>query len=189
MSDEALQQIISEIGLLADKAEASKWSLAEAVSTAYMEFKPYSRGLTAGLCSRLRKSTDSIYGLRDAWNLKNLLNVSDSALSVSHFATLSRLKDKFNLTEEDCITWLGWAQEIGASVRDMSMEISTAHCADAKKSYLKLVNRVDKDIQRLWDDSETIGLPDSLRAACKAALGALRDWIAQLLEWGNGNST
>jgi len=186
MSDEALQQIISEIGLLSDKAEASKWQLAQAVSEAYSELPAYSRGLTAGLCSRLRKSTDSIYGLRDAWNLKNLLHVSDS-LSVSHYATLSHLKDKFNLTEEDCITWLGWAQEIGASVRDMSMEISTAHCADAKKSYLKLVNRVDKDIQRLWDDSETIGLPDNLRAACKAALGVLRDWITQLLAWGNGN--
>ena len=189
MSDEALQEIVEEIGQLADKAEASKWSLAEAVSTAYMEFKPYSRGLTAGLCSRLRKSTDSIYGLRDAWNLKNLLNVSDSALSVSHFATLSRLKDKFNLTEEDCITWLGWAQEIGASVRDMSMEISTAYEEDARKSFFKRIDKISKLVELVWTECESIQMPELLRALTKTSLQVLRDWIAQLLEWGNGNST
>jgi hypothetical protein len=189
MSEEALESIVEEIGLLADKAEASKWELAKAISEAYQEMPAYSRGLTSGLCSRLKRSTDSIYGLRDAFDLKNLLDASYSLLSVSHFTALAHLKDKYNLTEDDCIRWIDWAEQTDSSVRDMSIEVSTAHCADAKKAYLKLVNRVQKDVERLWADSETIGLPDSLRAACKAALGALRDWIAQLLEWGNGNST
>ena len=188
MSEEALQQIISEIGLLSDKAEASKWQLAQAVSEAYSELPAYSRGLTAGLCSRLRKSTDSIYGLRDAWNLKNLLHVSDS-LSVSHYATLSHLKDKFNLTEEDCITWLGWAQEIGASVRDMSMEISTAYEEDARKSFFKRIDKISKLVELAWTDCEVVQMPELLRALTKTSLQVLRDWIAQLLEWGNGNST
>ena len=182
MSDEALQQIISEIGLLSDKAEASKWNLAKAVSEAYQELPAYSRGLTSGLCERLKRSTDSIYALRDAFDLKTSLRY-ESEIPVSHFATLSRLKDKFNLTDEDCITWLDWVQETGASVRDMSMEISTAYEEDARKSFFKRIDKISKLVELVWTECESIQMPELLRALTKTSLQVLREWVAKLEEW------
>ena len=182
MSEEALHEVIEAIGALADKTEASKWSLAEAVSTAYMEFKPYSRGLTAGLCARLKRSTDMIYALRDAFDLKSRLRYA-SEIPVSHFATLSRLKDKFNLTDEDCITWLDWVQETGASVRDMSMEISAAYEEDARKSFFKRIDKISKLVELVWTECESIQMPELLRALTKTSLQVLREWVAKLEEW------
>jgi hypothetical protein len=182
-NEDGLQEIVESIGVLADRAESDKWALAEAVATAYAEFPAYTRGLTAGLCSRLRKSTDLIYGLRDAFNLKSSLKV-ESDLSVSHFATLSHLRDKYNLTDEECKSWLEWSEENGISVRELSMEISEKYCADAKKAYMKRVERVHKEIEKLWQDSEVIGIPNELRALTKNALRTLIEWVTALLAWG-----
>ena len=182
MNEDGLQPIIEQIGQLSDRAENDKWALAESIATAYAELGAYHAGLTAGLCERLRKSTDSIYNLRDSWELKSLLHVSDS-LSVSHYATLSHLKDKFNLTNEDCITWLDWAGETGASVRDMSMEISAAYEEDARKSFFKRIDKISKLVELVWTECETIGMPELLRALTKSSLQVLRDWVAKLEEW------
>ena len=182
MSEEALQQIVEQIGQLSDKAENDKWALAEAVEIAYAEFPAYHHGLTSGLCQRLRKSTDQVYNLRDASALKTKLLVV-SYLSVSHFATLSHLKDKYDLTDESCREWLEWAQDNEISVRELSIEISEKYCADAKKAYMKRVERVHKEIEKLWQDSEVIGIPNELRTLTKNALRTLIEWITALLEW------
>ena len=183
MTDE-LSEVVEAIGKLGDRAEYSKWELSEAVATAYAEFHSYTRGLTAGLCARLRKSTDLIYSLRDAWELKSLLVKSDSPLSVSHFAVLSRLRDRYTLSDDDCREWLTWAEEVGASVREMSIEVSMAHDADPLKSFMRRVEKVGREVQRLWEDCESINLSEDLRALTKAALKVLREWIKKLLEWG-----
>ena len=186
MSDEALSAIVEEIGVLADRAEASKWGLAEAVATAYAEFSAYHRGLTAGLCSRLRKSTDLIYSLRDAWELKNLLVNSDFAsdLSVSHFVTLSHLRDRYDLSDDSCREWLEWAQDNEISVRELSTEINARYEEDARKSFFKRIDKISKLVELVWTECETIGMPDTLRVLTKNALRVLREWIAAVVEWG-----
>jgi hypothetical protein len=183
VNENGLQEVVESIGVLADRAESDKWALAEAIEVAYAEFPAYHHGLTSGLCQRLRKSSDQVYNLRYASALKSKLLVV-SVLSVSHFSTLSHLRDKYDLTDEDCKEWIGWAEENGISVREMSIEISTRHTQDAKKAYFRLVLRVQRDVERLWEGAEAIGMPEALWAATRAALKVLKDWIAALLEWG-----
>jgi hypothetical protein len=185
MSDE-LQAIVDEIGALADLAEKDKWAVASAIAAAYSELPLYSRGLTSGLCLRLKKSEDMIYNLRDAENLRANLRYNSETLSVSHFSTLSHLQDKFNLTDSDCVRWLDWAKECSASVRELSCEVSTAHTIDQKKEYFRLVTRMSKLLDRLWEDAESVDMPENLRQLTKAALRVLMDWIDKLTEWKNG---
>jgi len=182
MADE-LQAVVESVGLLADKAEASRWELASAVAAAYEELPAYARGLTAGLCLRLRRSTDQVYNLRDAANLRERLRV-ESALSVSHFATLSHLADRYNLTDSDCKDWLVWAEETDTSVRKMSAEIGVKHTEDQRKAYMRRAVRVGKDVQILWVDAESLQMPEELRAKTRAVLPALREWIGELEKWG-----
>ena len=177
-----LQEIVESIGRLGDIAEGDKWKLAEAVEIAYAEFPAYHHGLTSGLCQRLRKSTDQVYNLRDASALKSKLLVV-SELSVSHFASLSRLRDRYDLSDDSCREWLSWAEENEISVRELSMEISTRHTADQRKEFMRRVQKIGREIERLWTDSESVQLPDDLRILTKNALSVLKDWIEKLLEW------
>jgi hypothetical protein len=182
MTDEPLQAIVEEIGKLSDSAEASRWELADAIAAAYSELPLYQRGLTSGLCQRMKRSSDTVYGLRDASELRTrLLYVSD--IPTSHFTTLAHLQDRFNLTNEDCISWLDWVKDTGASVREMSQEITTKYTEDGKKAFFKRLERVQKDVQRLWEEAETIHLPENLRALTKAALRVLKNWVEKLQEW------
>jgi hypothetical protein len=183
MSESDLQPVIEEIGKLADRAENDKWALAESIAVAYTEFKPYSHGLTSGLCIRLCKSTDAIYNLRDAFELKNLLHVSEPTVSVSHFATLSHLKDKYDLTEDDCREWLGLAQENALSVREMSSEISTAYDADPRQAWLKLAKRTARSFYTLFQDAEQIGLPENLYQILKTVNTVICDFEEKLATW------
>jgi hypothetical protein len=185
MSDESLQAIVEEIGVLADRAEASKWGLAEAVATAYAEFEAYHRGLTSGLCIRLKRSTDMIYALRDAANLRESLRYESDLLTVSHFSTLSHLRDRYELSDDDCRSWLEWAQENCISVREMAIEVSLQRETDARKAFFKRIEKINKLVQLAWQDCESVGLPDNLRAATKIVLSALREWVEKLLAWGN----
>jgi hypothetical protein len=181
--DEFLASVVEQIGRLADKAEENRWEVARAVSDAYQELPAYSRGLTAGLCTRMKRSSDQVYNLRYAWDFRSLLVVSETTLSVSHFASLYHLKEKYNLTDDECREWIEWAQENNIHVRELSEEISAKYCSDARKMFFKRVLRVQKDIQRLWEDMETIGFPDEIRAVTKAALKVLQDWVTALLDW------
>jgi hypothetical protein len=183
MNESELQPIIEEIGKLADRAESDKWALAESIATAYGEFSAYHHGLTSGLCVRLCKSTDAIYNLRDSWELKNLLHVSEPSLSVSHYATLSHLRDRYDLTEEDCIEWLALAQENALSVRELSSEVSTACELDARKEWLKRAKRVSRMFFTLFQDAEQIGLPENLYQILKTVNTVICDWEEKLGNW------
>ena len=182
MADE-LQEVVETIGALADLAEKDKWALAEAVSIAFAEFPAYHRGLTSGLCARLRKSDDLIYGLRDAFDLRNSLKIIETSLSVSHFSALAKLRARYDLTDETCINWVEFATDNCLSVREMSMEIGNQYTADLRKSFMWRVLRVEKDVERLWSDMETVGLPNEIRAATKTALTVLKEWVESLRNW------
>jgi hypothetical protein len=177
-----LAPIIESIGRLNDCAEASRWQVCSAIASAFDELPAYSRGLTAGLCARMHKSTDQIYCLRDSERLRANLRY-DTVLSPSIFSTLFHLRDRYNLDDNACREWLDWVKETGASVRDMSQEITTKYTEDSNKAFIKRAMRVQKDVQRLWEDMELIGLPDSIRAVTRAALIVLKEWITALLEW------
>lgn len=180
---EGLEEIVESIGALSDKAEKDRWELCAAIANAFEELPAYSRGLTIGLAARLKKSSDQIYSLRDSEILRARLRY-DTVIPPSHFSTLSRLQDRFNLTYAECIKWLDWVKETDASVREMSIEVSTAHDADPLKAFMRRVIRVQKDVQRLWNDAETLSMPEQLRALTKSALAVLKEWIDNLLEWG-----
>jgi hypothetical protein len=183
MNDEdGLQPIIESIGAIADKAEASKWDLARAIAEAYAEFQPYSRGLTSGLCLRLKRSTDSLYALRDAFELKSRLRY-ESEIPVSHFSTLSRLQDHFDLTDEDCVNWLDWVRETGASVREMSCEVSTAHEADQRKEWFKKVGRLVKLMTTIYQDAGALGMPEEYYKSVVDIGVAIDDWKAKIDKW------
>jgi hypothetical protein len=184
MNEDGLQTIVEAIGVLADTAETSRWKVAQAISEAYSELPAYHHGLTSGLCVRLRKSTDAIYNLRDAFELKNILHVSESSLSVSHYATLSHLRDKYDLTDDDCKEWLELAQENALSVREMSGEISTAYDADPRQAWLKLVKRTARSFYTLFQDAEQIGLPENLYQILKTLSAMICDWEEKLGNWG-----
>ena len=178
-----LAPVIEQIGKIGDKAEASKWELAEAVSEAFAEFKPYERGLTSGLCARLRKSDDLIYGLRDAYDLRNSLKIIKTSLSVSHFAALSKLRARYDLTDETCINWVEFATDNCLSVREMSMEIGNQYSENARKQFFKRVDKLDKLVQRLWTDAESVDMPAPLRVVTKSALSVLKEWVESLRGW------
>jgi oligoendopeptidase F len=182
MNDD-LTPIIESIGILADRAEHDKWALAEAVATAYGEFPAYHHGLTSGLCVRLRKSTDAIYNLRDSWELRSLLHVSEPTLSVSHFATLAHLRGKYSLTDEDCRDWLTFAQESDLSVRELSSEVSMACEADARQEWLRRAKRAAKMFCTLFQGAEQIGLPELQFQALKTIQSMISDWMAALTAW------
>jgi hypothetical protein len=177
-----LQSIVEEIGALADAMEKDRWKLCAAIAAAFEELPAYSRGLTIGLSARLKKSGDQIYSLRDSEILRSRLRY-DTEIPPSHFSTLSRLRDRFNLTDEICIEWLDWVKETGASVREMSCEITIKYTEDGKKAFFRRVIRVQKDVQRLLEEAEAIRLPEQLRALTKSALAVLREWIEKLVEW------
>lgn len=179
--NEGLQEIVEAIGALSDKAEADKWAVASAISAAYQELPLYSRGLTSGLCLRLKKSEDSIYNLRNAENLRAGLRYNTDSVTVSHFSTLYHLRDRFRLTDADCVKWLDWVKETGASVREMSMEVSIAHTQDARAAFLRRCGKVAKSLMVLYQDSESVGLPQPLRIVLKSAC----EGLGKVLEWGS----
>lgn len=180
MQTDDLTPIIESIGALADTAEADRWKLAEAIYDAFQELPLYSRGLTSGLCLRLKRSTDSIYALRDSFGLKSRLRY-ESEIPVSHFSTLAHLQGRYDMSDDDCREWLDWVQETNASVREMSIEISTRHTADQKKEFLRAVNRAVRLLTTLYQDSESVSLPQPYRIILKAAMDGLRE----VLSWGD----
>ena len=171
-----LQSIVEEIGILADRAESDKWQVAEQIAVAFAEFPAYTRGLTLSLCERLRRSTDSIYGYRDAWELRSLLNVSDS-LTVSHYSTLAHLRTRYDLSVDECKDWAAWAEENNIHVRELNQEVTAKHTEDALKQFMRHVAKLGKLVERIWQDCESVGLSETKRAVVRAALGAVREMV------------
>ena len=184
MADE-LKEIVEQIGLIADRAEVSRWELAQAIADAYTEMPAYSRGLTAGLCSRLAKSTDTIYGLRDGWLLRErILDVTEvPALSVSHFSTLAHLSERYKLTDDEIRESISWAEENSISVRGLAIEISGKHTPDSRADYFRRVQRLRKLLEVLWIEAESQRMGEELRTQTRAVLTGLREWVAAMQEW------
>ena len=183
MSEEPLQAIVEEIGLLSDKAESDRWVLADAIATALAEFPSYSEGLVAGLGKRMKRSPDTIYDLQHASELRERLRYNPETITTSHFAALARLKKKYNLDDDKCREWLNWTKETGAHVREMREEIEIANTEDLKRSYFRRVDRLSKLLNRLWTDAESVAMPDDLRVLTKAMLKNLKDFLDNLMEW------
>lgn len=175
--------IIESIGILSDRAETDKWILAGKIAEAYAEFAPYERGLTAGLCQRLRKSSDSIYGYRNAENLRERLQIFPS-LSVSHFIALHDLQDRYALSDELIKEWIGRAVDDKLSVRDLRCEVALEHVQDARAHWLRKVARVGKLMTTIMLDAEGVGVPDELWQATKTVQSCVSDWADKAGEWG-----
>jgi hypothetical protein len=178
-----LEHIISEIGNLNDKAESSRWEVAEKIATAYAEFKPYEKGLTVGLCNRLRKSADTVYGYRNAEELRSRLKV-DPVLSVSHFVALHELKERYALTDESVREWVSHAEDCSMSVRELRQAISEAHVMDAKSAWKRKVTRVVKLMTTVMLEAEGAGVTETIYQDTKTAVLVVQDWAVSVGEWG-----
>ena len=177
-----LQAIVEEIGLLNDSAESSRWQVAQKIADAFAEFEPYERGLTAGLCQRLRKSSDTVYGMRNAENLRDRLGVG-TALSVSHFVTLHELVTRYELSDDDCRDWISRAIDDSLSVRDLRSEVALEHEQDLRAHWLRKVSRVAKLMDRILQDAESAGVPDELREIGKVAHSCVSDFADKVSGW------
>jgi hypothetical protein len=182
MSESELQTIVEEIGQLADTAETSRWKVAQAISEAYSELPAYSHGLTSGLCVRLKRSTDSIYAIRDAYDLKSKLRY-DSEITVSHFSTLAHLQKRYELDDDTCRSWLDWVQETDASVREMSSEISMSCEADQRQEWFRKIERLVKLMTTIYRDAAGLGMPEEYYKSVVDIGVAIDDWKAKIDKW------
>ena len=177
-----LQAVVEEIGALNDLAETDKWQVAQKIADAFAEFKPYERGLTAGLCARLRKSSDTIYSYRNAENLRAQLQYIPG-LSVSHFVALSDLQKRYRLTDETLKEWIERAQEDNLSVRDLRSEVATEHSQDLRAHWLRKVVRLVRLMDRVLQDAESAGVPNELWQTAKVAHACVGDFADKVSGW------
>ena len=180
--DNDLSRIVEQIGRENDKAEASRWAVCKMLADAYEELGAYERGLTAGLCVRLRKSSDQVYNLRNAETLRSLLNVSET-LSPSHFWTLYRLRERYGITDDDCREWLKLAEENNLSVRDLAQEVEAAHVKSQRVAFLRHSGRLSRLVTRMYADSEGAGLPEGVRPLLKDVCDTVERFTAELSKW------
>jgi len=177
-----LQAVVEEIGALNDLAETDKWQVAQKIADAFAEFKPYERGLTAGLCVRLRKSSDTIYSYRNAENLRARLQYIPG-LSVSHFVALSDLQKRYMLTDETLKDWIERAQEDNLSVRDLRSEVAIEHEQDLRAHWLRKVVRLVRLMDRVLQDAESAGVPETLYQQTKTAASVIQDLAVSVEKW------
>ena len=178
-----LQAVVEEIGALNDLAETDKWQVAQKIADAFAEFKPYERGLTTGLCQRLRKSSDTIYSYRNAENLRAQLQYIPG-LSVSHFVALSDLQKRYMLTDETLKEWIERAQEDNLSVRDLRSEVAIEHSQDLRAHWLRKVVRLVRLMDRVLQDAESAGVPNELWQIAKVAHSCVSDFADRVSGWG-----
>jgi hypothetical protein len=67
------------------------------------------------------------------------------------------------------------------SVRDMSIEIERANTEDQRQAFMGKVCKVVRALRVLYDDSESVAMPQPLRLVLKAAL----EGLLRIEEWGN----
>jgi hypothetical protein len=180
--DKYICGVVETIGQLADAAEASRWEVARCISMAFDEFPAYHKGLTLNLCARLKKSSDSIYGYKSAAVLQERLKAGDE-LSVSHFVALSDLQKRYMLTDETLKEWIERAQEDNLSVRDLRSEVAIEHSLDLKSHWRGKVRRLAKLMDRILQDAESAGVPESLYQQTKTAASVIQDLAVSVEKW------
>ena len=156
-----LLPIVEEIGRIKDGVELNRWELAEKIHDAFSEFPQYERGLLSGLCQRLKYQPANVYNYRNAWGLKAEFPMTD--LSVSHFARLYGLAEKYELSAEDVKDYLILAEEENLSVAQLSKEVAQNHDEDTKEHYQKSIKRLISLIVNVLNDPEN-QMDDFLRA-------------------------
>ena len=156
-----LLPIIEQIGALKDGVEVNRWELAEMIHTAYAEFPQYERGLTSGLCQRLKYTPANLYNYRNAWSLK--ADFPDTDLSVSHYARLYGLAEKYKLSAEVVESYLILAEEESFSVAQLAKEVAQNHDENTNDKYLKSIKRLILLIVNVLNDPEN-NMDEFLRA-------------------------
>jgi len=157
-----LLPIIEQIGQMKDKAESSRWELAEVIHSAYAEFPQYERGLTAGLCQRLKYTPANLYNYKNAWTIRSGY-IGNANLSVSHYSKLYDMIAKYNLTDHDVLQYIELAEDEAWSVLQMAREISDNHSEDTNEHYLKSIRRLILLIVNVLNDPEN-NMDEFLRA-------------------------
>ena len=156
-----LLPIVEEIGRIKDGVELNRWELAEKIHDAYSEFSQYERGLTSGLCQRLKYTPANLYNYRNAWDLKQECSIT--GLSVSHFARLYGLAEKYLLSKDQVTEYLELAESESWSVAQLSKEVAQNHDEDTKEHYQKSIKRLISLIVNVLNDPEN-QMDDFLRA-------------------------
>ena len=159
-----LAPIIEQIGALKDSVEVNRWELAEMIHDAFSEFPQYERGLLSGLCQRLKYTPANLYNYRNAWDMKTSIYVSpEPNLSVSHYAKIYNLKDKYDLDFEEQYEYLKLAEQERWSVAQLAKEVVQNHDENTNDKYLKSIRRLISLIVNVLNDPEN-DMDEFLRA-------------------------
>ena len=183
-----LEDIVESIGKLSDSLEASRWDLCREIETAFSEFHSYSRGLVEGLSKRLRKSTDSIYDMRDAARLEDMLIKSGGVseiprLSSSHYSVMYGLQDRYEIPIAEVVEWLILAEKEHLHIRELREEVSTKYRDDNRKSLLRSVHKIERLSRRIWEDSESLGMPEDVRESLRTFMSVEGDCMDKIKGW------
>ena len=157
-----LAPIIEQIGALKDSVEVNRWELAEKIHDAFSEFPQYERGLLSGLCQRLKYTPANVYNYRNSWTIRRKY-FGTTDLSVSHFARLYGLIDKYNLSDHDVLTYIDMADIESWSVAQLAKEVSQNHDENTNDKYLKSIKRLILLIVNVLNDPEN-DMDEFLRA-------------------------
>jgi hypothetical protein len=182
---ESLEYVIAEIGKLNDRADQDKWIVCEAIASAYAELHAYAPGLTAGLCQRLRRSSDAIYLMRDAYIERDRLRVV-SELPYSHFSTMYHLQDRYDLSDEEAREWIQLAEEGSWSIRDLRQEVEARCTQNLQKVYMLRAGKLHRQARMAYQDSEYAGVPDKLRLRLQRISALIEGWEGALRQAWNG---
>ena len=159
-----LAPIIEQIGAYKDGVEKDRWKLAEMVNTAYAEFPQYERGLTSGLCQRLKYTPANVYNYRNGYHMKEIVLFGNKPdLSVSHYAKMYNLCKTYELEFPEIQEYLELAESESWSVLQLAREISANHSEDTNEHYLKSIKRLISLIVNVLNDTEN-DMDDFLRA-------------------------
>jgi hypothetical protein len=183
-----LEEIVESIGKLSDSAEASRWQVCESIELAYSELPAYTRGLTEALSHRLRKSSDSIYDMRDSFRMFERLRqagyISDTPrLSSSHYSTMFELSERFEIPSDEVWEWLILAEEESLSTRDLREEISAKYREDSRKVAIRLIAKIGRLTQRFYEDLEMLGAPEDIREAAATYKSIGADFFDKVNAW------
>ncbi len=183
-----LESMVEEIGLLSDNVESSRWCLCERIELAFSELPAYTKGLTEALSIRLRKSSDSIYDMRDSWRLFERLKkhgciTETPRLSSSHYSALYELAERYEIPTDEIWEWLVLAEEESMSTRALREEISTKFRESERKGILRAAHKIERLSRRIYEDSEALKMPEDLREATRTYLACQGDWLGVLMEW------
>ena len=159
-----------------------EWECLGEVAALYEELGMYSRGLTRGLMEAFRvEDESSVYNYRDAFLTRERL-LPNSQLPYSYFVAINSLQKRYEITDESCTDWLKLTEaDSQMSVRKMRMDVEAAYTEDQRAAFLRHASRAVKLLTTMYEDSESVGLPQPERALLKGALEA----VQKVAGWGN----